>query len=171
MNTFIKQFITAISFSFLVYSPVLSASYFGAGVSRVDASASSGGADAGDANGFTIYGGQRMGNLGFEVGYLDVGDIDVPGSSIVITGSLLKFYGTFSTNASDNIVLFANAGIAVTDLKNNAGGKHDDSEFALMLGFDYKFSKQLAFRVDYENYNDLGGIDLNLLTFSLNHQF
>lgn len=144
--------------------------YAGLGVSRVDTSTSSG-LDTGDANGITLYGGNRFDHYGFEIGYSDLGDIDVPQTPLVITGHILKLQASLFTNVSDDLLLLAKLGIAKPDIESNFGYSYSDTEFAWAVGMNYQFSERLGFRVEYEAYDDMDGLDLNLLSFSLNTTF
>lgn len=171
MFTKSKPWIPALLLTLLFSHSTLADSYIGLGVSRVDSKASSGGFDTGDANGITVYGGQRFGQMGFEIGYSDVGDIDVPGTSFVITGNIVKIQASFITDPAKEFQVFANLGIAIWDLSSSVGVSDNDTEFAWMVGMNYQFSNQWAFRADYEAYSDLSGLDMNLLTLSINTKF
>ena len=170
MNKYINTLLLPLLLCALLPFSARSEPYAGLGISRVDTSTSSGN-DTGDANGITIYGGNYFNQIGFEVGYSDIGDIDVPQSSVVITGNILKIQASFFTNFSEDFRLLAKLGIAIPDIENNLGWSYNDTELAWAVGMNYQFSKRLGFRVEYEQYDDLDGLDLNLLSFSLNTNF
>ena len=170
MYKYIKDLLLALSLSALVTVSAHAEPYFGLGISRVDSSTTSN-ADTGDANGIMLYGGNRFDTIGFEISYSDLGDIDVPHTSLVISGNLLKIQASFNTTFSDTFNLFAKLGIAIPDIKSNFGWSYNDTELAWALGMNYQFSQRFAFRIEYEEYNDMDGLDLNLLTFSLNTNF
>lgn len=153
-----------------VISSIHAEPYVGFGISRVDSSATNG-SDTGDANGIMIYAGNRFDESGFEVSYSDLGDIDVPQTSNVISGNLLKIQATFMTTFSEEFNLLGKLGVAVPDIETNTGWSYNDIELAWAVGMNYQFAQSLAFRVEYEQYDDMDGLNLNLLTFSLNTNF
>lgn len=170
MNKHISTFLLPLLLCALLPFSSQSEPYAGLGISRVDTSTSNGN-DTGDANGITIYGGNHFNQIGFEVGYSDIGDIEVPQSSVVIAGNILKIQASFFTNFSEDFRFLAKLGIAIPDIESNIGWSYNDTELAWALGINYQFSQRLAFRMEYEEYDDMDGLDLNLLTFSLNTSF
>lgn len=170
MYKYIKTVQLSLSFLFLFTVSAYAEPYIGFGISRVDSSTTNG-ADTGDANGIMVYGGNRFDQVGFEISYSDLGDIDVPQSSVVISGNLLKTQASFFAAFSEEFNLLAKLGIAVPDIENDLGWSYNDIELAWAVGMNYKFSQRLAFRMEYEQYDDMDGLDLNLLTFSLNTNF
>ena len=170
MSKYISRLLLSLLLYISLIFSVYSEPYAGFGLSRVDTSTSSGG-DTGDANGIVIYGGNRFNQIGFEVGYSDIGDIEVPQSSVVITGNILKIQASFFTGFSEYFQLLAKLGIAIPDIESNLGWSYNDTEPAWAVGMNYQFSERFGFRVEYEQYDDLDGLDLNMLSFSLNTDF
>ena len=149
---------------------VFSEPYAGLGISRVDSSTSSG-LDTGDANGILIYAGNKFDQIGYEVSYSDIGEIDVPQSTTIFTGNILKIQASYFTDFSDNFQLFAKLGIAIPDIESNSGWSYNDTEPAWTIGFNHQFHETYNFRIEYEEFDDLNGLNINLLSFSINATF
>ncbi|MDH5413900.1 MAG: porin family protein [Flavobacteriaceae bacterium] len=173
MNFFLNQIMATLIISLIFCSSAMAndVGYFGAGVARVDVSNTADGSDAGDANGLILYAGKRLGHIGFELNYFDVGDIDVPNSSVVISGRMTRILASLSTDPSKELVLFLNFGVAISDLKDSLGTTHTDTETTIMPGINYSISSNYSVRADYTQYEDLTGVDFDIISFSVNRSF
>jgi len=79
-----------------------------------------------------------------------------------------------SGNVTDSLALYAKAGVAAYDWKaSGAGVKSDDSGVAPTIAFGSEFSITPAVKVglEYQIYQDIGGVNIDSFNLALSHSF
>ncbi len=119
---------------------------------------------------------QLMDTLAIEGGYnylgeYDLKDVDGGGSYEASSFDLvLKASG----NVTDSLALYAKGGIAVYDWKANGSGvESDDSGVAptIAFGSEYSIAPEMKIGLEYQIYQDIGGVNIDSFNVALSHYF
>lgn len=167
MKVIIRTLFIFSTFFLLFPHQAMAGGYFGVGMAQVNASVSGLG-DLGDDNGIKIYGGTRDGNFGWEVTYQDFGDIDVAG--LVLSGETLNLSMLGYIPMGQTFDLFGKLSLLTWNL-DLSGLTDSGVDLGYGFGGQVNVAKNMSFRVEYELYNDLSGIDYDLLSFSVAFKF
>jgi OOP family OmpA-OmpF porin len=114
-----------------------------------------------------IFGGQRFGNIGYEVGYHDFDRFDRSGSPSGEhnTGSALEASVVGYLPLNNKFDLFGKVGMAAwsLDVNDNTGTIFTDDGIDLTYGVGAQFKPMdnLSLRVEYQIMNDVSGADLS----------
>lgn len=164
-------FLTGAMF-FIFSNPVMAnEGYFGVGIAKVEASIF--GIDAGDANGFKIFGGSRSGAIGWEVTYQDFGDVDGGAfGGIDGTGDTLNFSMLGYLSAGQSFDLFGKISLLNWDVEI-LGLSDSGTDIGFGFGGQFNTGNNMSVRVEYEIYEGLDwyGADLDLDLFSVSAVF
>ena len=90
--------------------------------------------------------------IAFEVGYVSLGEMKSNTKKTEITGYEVAAVGKVPLN--DNIGLFGKAGMLRWDTDND-NDKRSATDIMFGAGVDYKFSDNMAFRAEWERFNDI----------------
>lgn len=130
-----------------------------------------------DSDTLRIFGGQRFGNFGYEIGYQSFDKFELPGSPVAerVEGSSLDgtVVGYLALNKMFD--LYGKVGLALWDLENkdNTGASFSDDGVDLTYGVGAQFKPidNLSLRVEYTIINDAGGADLSTTMFGAAYHF
>lgn len=103
--------------------------------------------------GWKIYAGYDYSErLAFEVGYVSLGEMRSNTKSTEVTGYEVAAVGKVPLN--NNIGLFGKAGMFRWEAENDKGNR-SATDIMFGAGVDYKFSDNMAFRAEWERFNDI----------------
>lgn len=137
--------------------------YIGGAYGTTDADA--GGFD--DSDTIKVFGGQRFGSFGYEIGYHDFDRFDLTGSptGVHITGSAIEVAGMGYLPLSTRVDLFGKAGLAAWDLERNSNAgtiaADDGIDLTYGLGIQFKPVESMSLRLEYQVIQDASGSDLS----------
>jgi len=130
-----------------------------------------------DSDTLRIFGGQRFGNLGYEVGYQSYDKFKLPGSLVNerVEGSSLDGTVVGYLPLGKQFDLFGKVGLAFWDLENkdDTGATFSDDGIDLTYGIGAQFKPMdnLSLRVEYTIINDASGADLSSTMFGAAFHF
>lgn len=123
-------------------------------------------------------------NIAVEVGYVDLGDVKaagaIGGAPVNVRGEAEAFelVGVGSYLVAPNISIYARVGVFRWDQKGGAriGGapfrtSDEGTDFTGGIGAQYRFTRNVAARLEWQHYNDVGGADVNILRAALRYNF
>jgi len=168
-----KSLIALMMFGGLSSVAVAADNYIGLGYGSTDVDVS--GWDNSDT--LKIYGGQRFGFIGYEVGYHNFDRFNLSGSPIDERneGSAWEASAVGYLKLSESFDFFGKAGLAAWELegKDNFGTIFTDDGVDLTYGVGAQFrpTQNLSLRLEYQVFNDVGGADLSSAMFGVGFHF
>jgi len=137
----------AVMLSAVVATPVLAAgTYVGVNVGRNQTSYS--GIDS--STGFGFLGGYSVGeNIAVEATYNNLGDANIPGSTVKLSGSLITGAAVGSLPVTDELSLLGKLGYAISSV-STPGNSVSRGDIIYGIGAQYSVSKTVALRINYD---------------------
>lgn len=133
--------------SAVVATPVFAAdTYVGVNVGRNQTGYS--GIDS--STGFGVLGGASVGeNFAVEATYNNLGDANIPGSTVKLSGSLITGAVVGSLPVTDELSLLGKLGYAISSV-STPGNSVSRGDIIYGIGAQYSVSKTVALRVNYD---------------------
>ena len=130
---------------------------------------------------FKVFGGGRAENLAIELAYVDLGDVTVtgPGGTASIDASGLEASVAGFWPVGGNFELFAKGGLFAWSVDVSAtlvgfgfiAGTDSGTDLTFGVGGQFRVSDTVAVRVEYQQFNDVSGIDYDYLSAGISASF
>lgn len=129
----------------------------------------------------SIFGGYQFNsNVGFEIGYTDLGQATIsgPGGSVRFEATGFEFSGVGTVPLSPQVALYGKLGLFLWDADARGTvlgfpftGSDDGSDPTLALGVRFSLTRNLAAQLQWQRYFDVADFDVDVIGLGLLFRF